>query len=1401
MQVKLLLRALQGLIGYGAKQAGINAVEGALVSAGATPFQHAAQTGSFNAPAEAYLSNAAGGAVLGGALGGVLGGYQGHLQQIGHTAAAPNPMTTPPPYTDPTGQMDILSGVPVGRPAPMSPDFSFTHPIRSQPEGPYTDFTEGPQQQDLFNRPVAPPQGPFGGGMTAEITSPDIPTPAQSITPNQGIPPQTVSLRTATLSDVKLWQSQGYVYVGKGPDGFGMMARGDVAPMYTPPQQPPAPVNRPEVPSAMGANEVPATDVVTIPTAKIDRNPGIITQLEEGGYKLVEKRPDGMSLFRRFMMMRKVHSIHNRCGLILKRLLGRDPTPEEVDRGMARQPVEGETRGRVAQFEQPDLTFPFDNQDLLNQYLTLSERLDTWPGGVERRPDLVDNADRMQAELIRRGWNPQTGQFPTTAADTTPYSDKLGYSQRPVSDPTRPSDDFEYAQPLSTEEEAALIEDGHLLPENWNKTLEQLEAEGALAPGGRYDPIRNYMGEAVEGIDQPRIPETGQQELPLMGRPRIQTAEEQRAFNRQQDIRALRAQQLLGENWGETRQPEQLSMEGQMKDAEIQAVLQREDATPPEMRDLSEFGPDRLYTQTDPQAIASQGRPEPGRRNETLDSLGFKTTDQVKPLDLSEQIAKGLPPDTPQEMRVPGVREGKGGLENVALGGADPRVWDVVGSSLYARKRPVTTVKELLQNAWDEHKEIGVKEPVRVLIDNAANSPIGGQTGRSITVRDRGRGLAPENIYTYLTNLGSTGKAGVESAAGGFGFAKAAPFTGGKFTRVRSVVDMPDGTRMMYTFEGRPSELKNQARGVPLNAIQVSKKIPTGLEVYTFYDADIPGFYNTANWAKNMAQRSPSVETPTKIADAYGANAKEARAWLDESPENPITEYNYLANNNVKEYSPAPVPTLMDTIKTPGADVNIHYDIPPGSEASEAELHLTNKGMYQGSQTYNYGGITPNVPRSIVADIIATVEEGHESYPFSANREQLNDDITGAIKKWADDNIITGVTQKRIAAIQGMYDNIGPLHPISRATRLDYLDEGNLLTPDELDAIVNHPKMVRGLQTLESIHKRMLEVADTLGWTPQTYGAKWTKPSERLKKFGLLFKASDAKGTVMGIHVPRPDDMENSAILFNLMEHLNEATTHETPIDKLTAEIVVTLAHEQAHIPGGGHDKGHSYRDADLRTAFGAKNTVNWLNELEGAFGDGKGGISQEISDLLQIYNGSRQRKTSGPDALLATGITSTRQPNTQGRTSGDTGSTGRGEAQSKPLEMWESIKGKTGWGQGATKGGKQDPNETNWLREALAVPSAATTTGDFSAPGRQGLSMILTPQFWKAGAAMFKGISPEGFKQIDADLRNKPIFQKKVDLETGQVSKKSFAEEIGMKLFIQLVKLVPELRLQLVDG
>ena len=107
-----------------------------------------------------------------------------------------------------------------------------------------------------------------------------------------------------------------------------------------------------------------------------------------------------------------------------------------------------------------------------------------------------------------------------------------------------------------------------------------------------------------------------------------------------------------------------------------------------------------------------------------------------------------------------------------------------------------------------------------------------------------------------------------------------------------------------------------------------------------------------------------------------------------------------------------------------------------------------------------------------------------------------------------------------------------------------------------------------------------------------------------------------------------------------------------------------------------------------------------------------------------------------------------------------------------------QPLNQKLGIGQGS-----QPIDEHNFIREALNIPTNLTTSMDASAPGRQGLSQILTKEFWVAAGNMFKGITPAGFKQIDDALKAHPLHKKGVNRSTGQPTP-SFGEQIGMKLF-----------------
>jgi len=220
---------------------------------------------------------------------------------------------------------------------------------------------------------------------------------------------------------------------------------------------------------------------------------------------------------------------------------------------------------------------------------------------------------------------------------------------------------------------------------------------------------------------------------------------------------------------------------------------------------------------------------------------------------------------------------------------------------------------------------------------------------------------------------------------------------------------------------------------------------------------------------------------------------------------------------------------------------------------------------------------------------------------------------------------------------------------------MSYLDAGGRLTPEEIKMFRDSAPFQKGLESMNVALKLILDVADTVGWPSHLDTGRGWKPSDRLKKFGLIFQEPDGNDRVLGIHIPRQDDPSNSAILINLFEHIKfaeetgtepiEAGTQNFSNEKLASGLLATLTHEMAHTPGGGHGTDFSYRDATLRSELGARKTVDILDLLMEGFGDpnDRERINPALQDLLQVYNESRQRPSRGNDDILSTGVYSKR--------------------------------------------------------------------------------------------------------------------------------------------------------------
>lgn len=567
-----------------------------------------------------------------------------------------------------------------------------------------------------------------------------------------------------------------------------------------------------------------------------------------------------------------------------------------------------------------------------------------------------------------------------------------------------------------------------------------------------------------------------------------------------------------------------------------------------------------------------------------------------------------------QGMRVPDST-------NIAMGGASPRVLQVLGSSLYGNARPTIVAKELLQNSFDEHRIIGNSEPIKVVTDSNSKHPKTGARTNSITVRDFGRGLTPDELYTKFTDVGVTGKADEESASGGFGFAKAAPMLSGNYAIVESVVE-EKGKKWLYRFEGDPNQLIDQGRGVPLTKEKVPQETATGMRVTTHFPED-ENIYGAERFVEAMVAGSPSVTSDVELASTYGAGERELRLFLDGRP----TEGMF----DIKTIRRQSAPPLQDTLEIPGAKINIHYNPPPqhSGERNMYNLHVLNKGLYQSSNQSYYGTKQiPDVPADITADIVAIVEEGHKDYPFTANRETLPQKIKDAIYEYTENKFVKPAQGKQLQELVTIYNGMVEI-PIKSGTgkrKFFLYDEGKRLTPNETAAIIANPNVQAMSGIISDITHKLLGAVGLQSW------------SDELERVGLMMYETPGVSVHEGLWVPKPGERGKATILINPLGIMSR----NDPIASAIG-ITHTIVHELAHSLGVGHGERHTQEIARIMKSPGTRSILyNGEDEIIKAVSRRDGlGYTLDIEELLRVYTNSRGRPATISDTLSGTGVKS----------------------------------------------------------------------------------------------------------------------------------------------------------------
>lgn len=692
------------------------------------------------------------------------------------------------------------------------------------------------------------------------------------------------------------------------------------------------------------------------------------------------------------------------------------------------------------------------------------------------------------------------------------------------------------------------------------------------------------------------------------------------------------------------------------------------------------------------------------------------------------------------------------GRPNIAVGGADERVLDLLGTALYTRDRPATVAKELLQNSADELKISGNKGPVRIAFNNMAYHPVTQNLVRSVTVRDFGRGMGEDDLYTIFTDVGKTGKGAESSASGGFGFAKAAPLLGGDYVKISSVIDDGEGNKIQYIFEGSPTQLKKQTEGVPLQMEYVDEDTPTGFKVETFFPDD-KTLRTAEELVKQTVENSPGM---TGIETFSSYSDYEVNKFIDKGKLSPTSseQIEYPVGN--------PIPPAKATINTPGADIDIHFEL-DNMERKGADIAFLNNGLYSLSDKIGYGlHPIPHVPGKIVANVKATVEEGTEGYPFGLNREEMNREVLATVKKWIKDNITDLAYRTRTAEMQKIFDD---LNPQVQGSNFVVHDSGNRYTPEELANFNNSP-ITQGIgDVMEVVLKELADLfqGDSLGNTV---------------KFGFLIGDAN-KG---GINIASPMARDEFAVLINPLG----AAHHVSGPKQYAQRLVHVMMHEFTHNLARSEGGNYTWKLSQVYSKFDLERQQYAAETIQKLIDDGTGNYAPEFQKLLSEYTTARGRPDSITDVLSRERESEwIADPGPSGiaGSSGEDASRITAGLPDRIKDFFTDEDGSIRIPVAGQKPRKATATEEDLILEAFNLPRGAITGIDLSAPMRQGLPMITSRHFWKNIIPMLRSFRSEKvYQTLDAALREDEIHRPRINRRTGKIEP-SFAQSAGIRL------------------
>lgn len=731
----------------------------------------------------------------------------------------------------------------------------------------------------------------------------------------------------------------------------------------------------------------------------------------------------------------------------------------------------------------------------------------------------------------------------------------------------------------------------------------------------------------------------------------------------------------------------------------------------------------------------------------------------------------------------------------------------------YSYPLPGIMLREAVQNAVDAVRSLGTEGKVSVDIDR-----LPGGKEIQFTVSDNGKGMDREALQTVFSDLFDSGKADDPNASGGKGVGKATYMLGGNHFTVKSVVEKPNGQKIMYTASGTPQEFMSY---VDIVETPVPSNEPTGTQVSTTLDANneqIDSLHYMGNNLNRFSRNLPmSLEVNNEVRSLYRAQDP----VINTENEHHVFE-GYFDGNKISISHP------KDNLKT--------------DESTFIDINILNNGLYQYRDYVTLSEDVPDLPERVTVNIEPSAQEGHSKYPFPITRESVKENVREFIRDKVIEYIGNPQQQRKRSKVQELYDSMES-YQVEGVTRPTVIfDPGKRLEPPQLQEFLESKVAQNLIRAIENNIETILQKTGNAGWMG------------RLEKVGFILEP-----TVYGLHVPNPTTGRSTILINPFQQAINRIDPADT-----AWETVITNLHEVAHIgkevfsdtdftvdelddpkigdylrsyfnevnAHGGADMGHNIafvkRLGKVFAKSGPRSATYAADQITKIISDDTGGFNPEFERLLHIYKEREGQNPTTEDYLSTTGDKSKNDEfDGTGDIREDSGSDGDGssiEIQKQFDEIWREINTNNAQkvkdiqknvpandaikvideiiqkAQDEIDNAPDEASKESIYRATHDFVRTNLTAFDMSAPFRQGLGLITEPGWWSSWDDMFKSFgSEEAYNLVMDSIREHPsgLFRPRIVpvMRNGKViidrktklpkvvERKSWAEEAGLVL------------------